>query len=156
MSVQHVCAAEQLQQTCAEEWYRKTKKGKKTFRNHQIRTCEIKQQQDNTTRRPESIDQDAPAQTTGPSGQCQERKSHNCECYRNHSPGLFAHTITPMSLTPNSCVLLPPVSQHSSAAMTHCQDGKAKSKLTHLFSQSKQTNKQLLCWRWLACRLRPL
>lgn len=37
-------------------------------------------------------------------------------------PGLFAHTITPMSLTLSSCDLLPSLSQHSSATGPHCQD----------------------------------
>lgn len=53
------------------------------------------QWQTNTTRRPVSFYQDAPALLRGPSGKQDERKSRNCERYKNHSPrSLCAHNHT--------------------------------------------------------------
>lgn len=59
-------------------------------------------------------------------------------------PSLFVHTITPMSLTLNSCDLLPSLSQHSSPAVLHCQDSEqANSNWLIYFLNHTLTNKQL-------------
>ena len=62
---------------------------------------------------------------------------------------LFAHTVTPMSLTLNSCDLLPSHSQHSSPAALRCQDSEqANSNWLIYFLNHTQTNKQLWSRRW--------
>lgn len=105
------------------------------------------QWQTDTTIRPATIYQDAPVLATGPSPWCEDSKSHNCECTKKSRPSRFEHTITPMSLTLNSCDLLPssqPTFFSRCPALPRQRAGKLQ--LTHLFSQSQTVVELLLAY----------
>lgn len=72
-------------------------------------------------------------------------------------PLVFLCTITPMSLTLNSCDLLPSLSQHSSATILHCQDSEqANSNWLLYFLNYTQTNNYCGAGAWIQIqRKRP-